>query len=105
MNGSLAQVVLRDPADPWTPAPGESVVMYGAGSFARTVVAAVRRTGGDVRHALDQRGGAVSLDGLGVHRPEDDPMSPADRRTATAVVGVFNRDADPLEIHERLGAS
>src|SRR5688572_6899892 len=105
LSGSLGQLGLQAAADPWTPAQGEPVVVYGAGEFARAVVAAVRRHGGVVRHALDRRGGAASLDGLGVHSPEDDPMSLAERRTATAVIGVFNRDADPLEIHERLGAS
>jgi FkbM family methyltransferase len=105
LSGSLGQLGLHDTVGPWTPAPGEPVVVYGAGDFARAVVAAVRRSGGVVRHALDRRGGAASLDGLGVHRPEDDPMSLVERRTATAVVGVFNRDADPREIHERLEAS
>ena len=105
LSGRLGPVGLDSPRDPWTPSAGEPVVVYGAGSFARAVIGAVRGAGGVVHHALDRRVPAAWVDGLGVHRPGDDPMVAADRRAATAIVGVFNRSADPLEIEEQLETS
>jgi FkbM family methyltransferase len=102
---SVGQVALNSTRAPWMPVKGEPVVVYGAGDFARAVVGVVRNNGGVVRHALDRRGSAASLDGIGVYCPAEDPMSATDRRNATAVVGVFNRAADPMEIEGQLEAS
>src|SRR4051794_14071096 len=90
-------------ADSWRPAAGERVALYGAGGFGRTVSEILRSAGAVVVHALDERGShAVSLPGVDVYRPMDDPLSPAERTGTTAVVGVFNRDADPNEIERTL---
>src|SRR5215217_1843310 len=92
-------------ADSWRPAAGERVVLYGAGGFGRTINEILRTAGAIVVHALDERGSrAVSLPGVDVYRPVDDPLSPAERAGTTAVVGVFNRDADPNEIERVLRA-
>lgn len=84
---------------PWRPAPGERVVIYGAGRFARSLFHAVRASGAVVSYALDRRGPGISdFEGVPVHRPGEDGLTPARRATLTALVGVFNREADPHEI-------
>jgi len=80
-------------------------VVYGAGDFARALVGAVSQVGAVVHHALDRRGNSASLGRIDVFRPDDDPLSVTDRRIATAIVGVFNRAADPFEIERLLKAS
>jgi FkbM family methyltransferase len=63
----------------------------------------LRRAGAIVIHALDERGPReTSLPGSVVYRPVDDPLSLSGRAATTAVVGVFNRDADPNEIERSL---
>src|SRR5688500_3107230 len=85
---------------PWSPALGERVVLYGGGAFARSLLRVLRDAGANVLLALDRRGGAVpALDDLPVHAPGSEPISHDERQSCTAVVGVFNRDADV----ERIG--
>jgi FkbM family methyltransferase len=88
---------------PWSPALGERVVLYGGGAFARSVLPLLRAAGANVLFALDRRGGAVrGLDDLPVHTPGSEPASRAERGDCTAVVGVFNREADVERIEELL---
>ena len=79
----------------WRPSPGERVVLYGAGGYARAVLRAVRQAGGAVLYVLDRRGSAVGmLDGAPVFCPGDEPLAFDERASVTAVVAVFNREAD-----------
>jgi FkbM family methyltransferase len=88
---------------PWRPALGERVVLYGGGAFARSLLTVLRNAGANVLFALDRRGGTVpGLDDLRVHAPGSEPISHDERRSCTAVVGVFNRDADVERIEELL---
>ena len=90
-------------APAWRPTDGEPVAVYGAGNFARAASDAIRRAGGAVKYALDRRGGAaVGLPGVDVYVPGAEPTRRNDREAMTAVVGVFNRDADPDEIERQL---
>ena len=75
--------------------PGSPVVVYGAGNTGRRVIALLRARGIEPVGVLDQRGGGdVTTDGVPVHRPGSEPFDRAMRAGATAVVAVFNRDAD-----------
>src|SRR5262245_8567969 len=88
---------------PWRPAPRERVVIYGAGSFARALVHAVRAAGAVVHYVLDRRGADVGdFDGVPVHRPGEVGLTTAERAALPALVGVFNREADPREIESCL---
>ena len=93
-----------DPAPPaWRPTPGERVVIYGAGGFARSLLQTVRAAGAAVPWVLDRRGADIGVfEGVPVHRPGEDGLSPVHRAELTALVGVFNRDANPLEIESCL---
>ena len=102
---TISQIVSDGVRSPWTPATDERIVVYGAGDFARATVGALGQVGAVVHHALDRRGNSASLGEIDVFRPDDDPMSVRDRRVATAIVGVFNRAADPFEIERFLKAS
>jgi FkbM family methyltransferase len=77
-------------------------VIYGAGGFARALVDILRAAGARVAHALDRRGHAAALPALEVYHPDDDPLGRSERSTMVAVVGVFNRDADPAAIERSL---
>ena len=75
--------------------PGSPVVVYGAGNTGRRVIALLRARGVEPVAVLDQRGGSdLVVDGVPVHRPGSEPFDRAMRARATAVVAVFNRDAD-----------
>src|SRR5688572_2857229 len=90
-------------APAWRPAAGEPVAVYGAGTFARAASDAIRRAGGAVRYALDRRGGAAAgLPGVEVYVPGAEAARRDERAAMTAVVGVFNRDADPNDIERQL---
>ena len=90
-------------AAPWRPALGERVVLYGGGAFARSVLTVLRNAGANVLFALDRRGAAVrDLDDLRVHAPGSEPVSHDERGSCTAVIGVFNRDADVERIEALL---
>ena len=79
----------------WSPTPGERVVLYGAGGYARAVLRAVRQAGGTVVCALDRRGpGVGALEDVPVFCPGDEPIVIDDRAAVTAVVAVFNREAE-----------
>jgi FkbM family methyltransferase len=75
--------------------PGSPTVVYGAGNTGRRVIALLRARGVEPVCVLDQRAGSdVTIDGVPVHRPGSEPFDQAMRARATAVVAVFNRDAD-----------
>ena len=79
----------------WRPSADERVVLYGAGGYARAVLRAVRHAGGAVVYALDRRGPAVgALEDVPVFCPGDEPIAIDERASVTAVVAVFNREAD-----------
>ena len=87
----------------WTPSPGERVVLYGAGGYARAVLRAVRQAGGDVGCALDRRGSSAgALEDVPVFCPGDEPVAIAERASVTAVVAVSNRHADVERIETLL---
>ena len=101
--GSSDSLVSPVAAPAWKPAPGERVVVYGAGGFARDVVEVIRGAGGVVDHVLDKRRSASpGVSGAETHVPGEEPIEVTQRASMTAVVGVFNRDADPNEIEQIL---
>ena len=86
---------VTDAPTSWRPSPDERVVLYGAGGYARAVLRAVRQAGGSVVCALDRRGPSLgALEGVPVFCPGDEPMTVGERASVTAVVAVFNREAD-----------
>ena len=87
---------------PWRPEPGEPVVVYGAGGFARCVTEVLTSAGANVKHALDKRAPAVMCDNIPVYLPHLDPLPAKARGTTTAVIGVFNRAADPADMESAL---
>ena len=90
---------------PWTPVDGERVVVYGAGGFAREVIRVLQAANADVAYALDRRGSTCPpIDAVPVHPPGEEPLTRAERADTVAVVGVFNRDANPAEIEDTLEA-
>jgi FkbM family methyltransferase len=87
--------------EPWRPATGERVVIYGAGGFARVTYQAVRDAGANIVCALDRRGDAARIaPELPTFRPGEEPAD--GRESTTAVVGVLNREANPLEMEQLL---
>jgi FkbM family methyltransferase len=94
--------LLEDAVERRPIAPDAPVVVYGAGNTGRRVVAYLRARGIDPVGLLDggSRAG-TTVDGLEVHRPGSEPFA-ASRAQITAVVAVFNRDADVGEIDSLL---
>ena len=85
---------------------GAGVVVYGAGNTGKRVLRQLRAIGMDVRCLLDQRGGAgKKVDDVPVHVPGTEPIPAGARSGMTAVVAVFNRDADVAAIEALLRAA
>jgi len=82
-----------------------TVILYGAGSVGRDVYALLARHGWTVRCVLDRRAqpgaqwGATPL-----YRPDDNPLTAAERGGLPVIIAIFNRDADIPAIARSLRA-
>jgi FkbM family methyltransferase len=86
-------------------AAGGEVNVYGAGTIAREVLAAVAARGLRLRHLVDGNTRRAELDGIPVRLP-DDPAIPREEKAARPLlIGIFNRDVDIDALRKKLEAA
>ena len=79
------------------------VMLYGAGSVGRDVLAILQADGLIVRGFLDAKDlSLAAINGVAVHKPDAPSFGAEERRTIPVIVTIFNAYVDMPAIHENL---
>lgn len=85
--------------------PGAEVNVYGTGTVAREILAALAARGLRLRHLVDGNTSRAEVGGIPVRKPDDPAIPREERASRPLLTGIFNRDVDMGALREKLNAA
>ena len=73
----------------------DELILYGAGNIGHRVFSVITTFGGRVRCFLDKQAQpGANWQGVPIYQPDNNPLTPEERKNIPVIISIFNRDTD-----------